>query len=102
MTLIKTKEFSDEHENLFVAQTISKKSKYKPTFEFLYNRFNNNGNCITTRMLQENLRIADFSTAYQILEGFCIVNLLKKQKLGSSVKYFPSNKEWWDIINKSL
>lgn len=103
MALIKERDFMDEHENFFEAKQLMKKARYKKPFMLLFQHFNHEGmKCITTKMLQERLYIAEFTNAYQILEGFVIMNLLQKQKVHASVKYLPINTEWWISIHKEL
>lgn len=104
MTQLAEKEFFDEYDNLNeIGRTISKK-RYHKVFEFLYHQFNReNKSWITSKVLQERLGIVDRSNAYQILESFRILNMLKKQiNKGGRAYYFPINPEYWGEAHKGV
>lgn len=104
MTHLTEREFFDEYDNLKEIERVIPKDRYNKVFEFLYFQFNHEKKTwITTKLLQEKMGIINHAYAYQILESFRILNLLKKtiNNIGRAY-YFPINIEYWEEANKII
>jgi hypothetical protein len=89
--------YYDEDDNLREIKKIIKNESYSKLFIFLKEHFKTDAS-VTVYEVQLRLGVPIYSKAWQLLESFVFLNLLKKQKVGAKKSVYIKNKEsWWEI-----
>jgi len=103
MTSISSKEFTDENDNIRAIGFAMSKKQYKKIFLYLDDFFNKN-NSVTAADIQKKYYILEYSRAFQLVQSFVVLNLMKKIKMqGRKRRIFVQiNPHFWDETKKNL
>lgn len=101
MTSMKEKEFLDESHKWMLLIDFLDNERYREIFLFLYDMFEEN-TCVTAKDIAKSFFIHNYSRAFQILESFVVMTLLRKTKTKGSRKslFLKNNPELWERLIK--
>jgi hypothetical protein len=102
MSSIEPKEFDDDLMLLTIIKNFLQKDQYRDMYLYLDDYLKKN-HIVTAKDIQKKFFIFHYSRAFQLLESFCIFNLLKKKKRkGTNQIFFARERDdLWKYLNKS-
>lgn len=102
MTKLSPREFFDDFDHITQIRKILSRKRYMNTFSFLVSHFNHNhATKVTIAEVQYATGNFDRNDTHQIMDGFVILNLLEKKKIGNRV-FFVKNDTWWEVAQKEV
>lgn len=103
VTQIVPREYYDDLDNEYRIRRTVKKDKYSKPFDYMYHHFFSKGqNWVSHNIVRTDMCIVDRQEVYDVLNAFCVLNLLKKQKRQKFNYYIMINEHWWHKFHKEI
>lgn len=103
MTSITPTPYDDKHDNMRAIEYAIGREIYKKLFNYL-DVFFKNKSSVTAKEVQIKFFLPDYPRAFQLLDSFVVLNLLKKiKKPGRKQRFFVQiNQQFWKEAKHNL